>query len=169
VSVQAQPRDYAAAIYDLAFEPWVRQLGGVDAALKKNPTLLDAAGTLHDRLQRLSQAVPGGLDPDVRKFLGTVLEAGQADQLGTILAEFQRMVRRAPERTLARITSAVPLTDGEKEALQDRLSKRFGPDLEFQFEVDKALIGGIHLRVGDRVIDGSVAGKLAAMRDHLAA
>jgi F-type H+-transporting ATPase subunit delta len=169
MSVQARPRDYAAAIYDLAFEPWVRQLRGVDAALKKDPALLDAAGPLSDRLQRLSQAVPGGIDPDVRKFLGTILEAGQADQLGTILTEFQHMVRRAPERTLAQVTSAVPLTDGEKEALQDRLSKRFGADLEFRFEVDKALIGGVHLRVGDQVIDGSVAGKLAALRDHLAA
>ncbi|MGD2040487.1 MAG: F0F1 ATP synthase subunit delta [Anaerolineae bacterium] len=46
---------------------------------------------------------------------------------------------------------------------------RFGTDLEFQYEVDKSLIGGIHLRVGDRVIDGSVAGKLAALRDELAA
>jgi F-type H+-transporting ATPase subunit delta len=169
VSVQARPRDYAAAIYDLAFEPWVRQLGGVEAALKKDPALLDGAGTVQDRLQRLSQAVPGGLDADVRKFLGTILEAGLLDQLDTILAEFQTMVRRAPERTLARVTSAVPLTEGEKEALQDRLSKRFGADLEFRFEVDEALIGGVHLRVGDQVIDGSVAGKLAALRDHLAA
>jgi F-type H+-transporting ATPase subunit delta len=169
VSVQARPRDYAAAIYDLAFEPWVRQLGGVETALKQDPALLDSAGTVQDRLQRLSQAVPGGLDADVRKFLGTILEAGLLDQLDTILAEFQTMVRRAPERALARVTSAVPLTEGEKNALQDRLSKRFGADLEFRFEVDKALIGGVHLRVGDQVIDGSVAGKLAALRDHLAA
>ena len=106
---------------------------------------------------------------EVRKFLGTLLEAGQLDQLDTILAEFDRLVRRRPERTLARVTSAVPLTEDEKEAMRARLTDRFGAELEFQFEVDASLIGGVYLRVGDQVIDGTVAGKLAAMRDRLTA
>ena len=54
-----------------------------------------------------------------------------------------------------------------KEALRARLTDRFGAELEFQFEVDASLIGGVYLRVGDQVIDGTVAGKLAALRDRL--
>ena len=53
--------------------------------------------------------------------------------------------------------------------MRAKLAERFGADLEFQFEVDASLIGGVYLRVGDQVIDGSVAGKLAALRDRLAA
>jgi F-type H+-transporting ATPase subunit delta len=173
VSVQARPQDYAAAIYDLAIEPWLKQLGTVQRVLRRDAALRtalqDPRSSTRDKLTRLSQAVPEGLAADVRKFLGTLLEAGQLDQLDGILLEFDRLVRRRPERTLVRVTSAVPLTDPEKEAMRARLADRYGPDLEFQFEVDASLIGGVHLRVGDQVIDGSVAGRLAALRDRLTA
>jgi F-type H+-transporting ATPase subunit delta len=173
VSVQAQPQDYAAAIYDLAFETWTQQLGNVQKALKKDATFraaLDDPGALpQDKLKLLERAVPGGLSEDVRKFLGTLLESGQFDQLDAILVEFDRLVRRRPERQLARVTSAVPLTADEQRALRAKLLDRFGADLEFQFEVDPSLLGGVYLRVGDQVLDGSVAGKLAALRDRLAA
>ena len=53
--------------------------------------------------------------------------------------------------------------------MRAKLADRFGSDLEFEFEVDASLIGGVYLRVGDQVIDGSVAGKLAALRDRLTA
>jgi F-type H+-transporting ATPase subunit delta len=174
VSVRAQPKDYARAIYDLALETWTQQLTAVQKALRANAELraiLDDASTeTRSKLQHLEQSVSGGLNEGVRKFLGTLLEAGELDRLDAILLEFDRLVSRRPEeRRLAQVTSAVPLTKEEKQTLQKQLVARFGTDLEFQFEVDASLIGGIHLRVGDQVIDGSVAGKLAALRDELAA
>jgi F-type H+-transporting ATPase subunit delta len=173
VSIQAQPQDYASAIYDLALEAWTRQLGDVQKALREDVSLrtavTDEDAAVGDRLSLLDRSTAGGLSEGVRKFLGTLLEAGHLDQLDAVLVEFERLVRRSPERKLAQVTSAVPLTSSEQEALRARLSDRFGADLEFQFEVDASLIGGVHLRVGDQVIDGSVAGKLAALRDRLAA
>lgn len=174
MSVQAQPKDYARAIYDLALEAWTQQLTAVQKAMRADAalrtTLQDASIESRSKLQLLEQAVPGGLNDGVRKFLGTLLETGDLGQLDAILLEFDRLVRRRPEeRRLAQVTSAVPLTEAEKQALQEQLVARFGTDLEFQYEVDASLIGGIHLRVGDQVIDGSVAGKLAALRDGLAA
>jgi F-type H+-transporting ATPase subunit delta len=67
------------------------------------------------------------------------------------------------------VKSAVPLTEAERQDLHTRLTDRFGPDLELQFDVDPSLIGGIYVRVGDQVIDGSIAGKLSALREQLAA
>ncbi len=173
MSAQARPKDYAAAIYDLALEPWLAHLGNVEQALKDDPALRAALGepelSTGAKLDRLSEALPAGLTGEMRKFLGTLLEAGQLEQLSAILIEFDRLARRRPERTLAHVTSAVPLTEAEQETMRAKLSQRFGADLEIQFEVDSSLIGGVHLRVGDQVIDGSVAGKLAALRDHLTA
>jgi F-type H+-transporting ATPase subunit delta len=173
VSVKARPQDYAAAFYDLAFEAWSRQLSAVQKAVKKDPSLRaaldDPRQAMPAKLALLAQAMPDGLREEVRKFLGTLLEAGQLGQLDAILAEFERLVRRRPERKLARVTSAVPLTEAEQEALRAKVTNRFGPDLEFQFNVDASLIGGVYLRVGDQVLDGSVAGKLAALRDELVA
>jgi F-type H+-transporting ATPase subunit delta len=173
VSVQARPQDYAAAIYDLALEPWLRQLEEIQTAVKRDAALRadldDAALSTGDKLERLSQALPAVVTGETRKFLGTLLEAGQLDRLDAILLELDRLAHRRPERRLAQVTSAVPLTEAEEETMRARLSERFGSDLEIQFEVDASLIGGVHLRVGDQVIDGSVAGKLAALRDHLTA
>lgn len=171
--MQAQPKDYALAIYEMAVQTWSRQLSAVQKALKTDDSLLaalnDPAIAIRENLERLNGVLPGGLDEQVIKFLGTLLESGQIDQLDAILIEFDRLAQRRPELKTARVTSAVPLTEGEKEALRAKLIERFGPDLEFQFEVEPALIGGVHLRVGDQVIDGSVSGKLSALRDQLAA
>ena len=170
---QARPQHYAKAIYDLALETWLRQLGAVQTAMHGDASLrtalADTDATAMNRLQQLEKAVPGVLDPDVRRFVGTLLEAGQIDQLDDILAELNRLARVGPARKAARVTSAVPLTGAEQEAFKEKLTRRFGPDLEFQFDVDPALMGGIVLRVGDQVIDGSIAAKLAELRDQLAA
>ena len=96
MSIQARPKDYAAAIYDLAFDTWTRQLGNVQKALKTDATLRaaleDPSASTQDKLKGLGQAMPEGLDPTVRKFLGTLLEAGQLNQLDAILVEFEQPV-----------------------------------------------------------------------------
>jgi F-type H+-transporting ATPase subunit delta len=173
VSAKARPQDYARAVYELALEAWIGQLSAVQEALAKDSALSEAVSDpgagVDERLELLGSATVGGLQEKVRKFIGTLIEEGKLDQLDDILVELDRLVQRRPERRLAHVTSAVPLTSGEQEALRARLVNRFGADLDFQFDVDASLIGGVHLRVGDKVIDGSVAGKLSALRDRLAA
>jgi F-type H+-transporting ATPase subunit delta len=171
VSVQAQPRNYAQVLYDLAFKTWTQQLSEVQRALLADSTLRDAVNdtgkTPSERLALLEAVSPGGLVPSIRKFLGILIENEQVDQLGTILAEFGRLVHRQEERPQAIVTSAIDLPEGDKQTLRTRLAGQYGSDLEVSFEVDASLLGGLVLRVGDRVVDGSVAGKLAAMRDRL--
>ena len=173
MSVKARPQDYAAAIHDLALEPWLQELAKIQTAIKSDAALrgdLDDAGlATGEKLERLGQALPTVVTGEVRKFLGTLFEGGQIDQLDAILLELDRLARRRPDRKLAQVTSAVPLTEAEEEAMRAKLSRQFGSDLEIQFKVDASLLGGVYLRVGDQVIDGTVAGKLAALRDHLTA
>lgn len=67
----------------------------------------------------------------------------------------------------AKVSSAVPLTGDEQTALGERLETRFGQPLELRFEVDPSLLGGVTVRVGDQVIDGSVRGRLDALAQTL--
>lgn len=171
MSPQATPQDRAQAIYALAYETWTKQLGDVLKAITTNSTLraalADGAKTPTERIDLLESATAGGLDVKVRKFLGSLLVDGEFDQLPLILTEFERLVQRKIERPVALIKSAVVLDEDQTRALRTRLVSQYGPDLDFEFEVDPSLLGGVVVRVGDRVIDGSVAGKLAALRDHL--
>ncbi len=68
----------------------------------------------------------------------------------------------------AQVTSALPLSEEEKATLASNLAAQLGAEPEMEFEVDPAILGGLVLKVGDRVIDGSAAGKLGALRERLA-
>ena len=68
----------------------------------------------------------------------------------------------------ARVSSAVPLTKEEQAALREKLEARFSQDLNLRFEVEPSLLGGVVVRVGDKVIDGSVKGRLEALKQTLA-
>jgi F-type H+-transporting ATPase subunit delta len=69
----------------------------------------------------------------------------------------------------ARVSSAVPLTDQERAALGASLKARFGEALAVHFEVEPSLLGGVSVRVGDQMLDGSLRGKLDALKHTLGA
>jgi ATP synthase F1 delta subunit len=81
-------------------------------------------------------------------------------------------VRKDKESTssnlTARVSSAVPLTKEEQAALREKLEARFSQDLNLRFQVEPSLLGGVVVRVGDKVMDGSVKGKLEALKQTLA-
>jgi F-type H+-transporting ATPase subunit b len=67
----------------------------------------------------------------------------------------------------AEVTSALPLTDEEQETVRKQLAKPLGAGATMTFRVNPAILGGLILRVGDKVIDDSVAGKLEGLRQSL--
>ena len=64
----------------------------------------------------------------------------------------------------AEVTSALPLSAAEEQALRGELVSRLGPGAEVTFRVDPEILGGVVIRAGDRILDGSVAGRLESMR-----
>ena len=85
------------------------------------------------------------------------------------LVQFERLVRQQAQvaGTLASVRSAVRLTEEEQAVLKERLRERFGEDIILRMRVDPSLIGGLVVEVRGQVIDGSVAGKLTALEEHL--
>jgi len=65
------------------------------------------------------------------------------------------------------VTSAVPLTEGERSELERRLRSRHGQALAIAYRVDPTILGGLAVRVGDRYVDGSVATRLGKLRQTL--
>ena len=71
------------------------------------------------------------------------------------------------EGSAALVTSALPLTDKEAETIKTDVLKKLGGEGDVEFKVDPNILGGLVVRVGDKVLDGSVAGQLGSLRQNL--
>lgn len=116
--------------------------------------LLD--GLLGDRVTAVTAAL---LRQTVRIPRGRHLDLA-AEELAELAA-----ARR--ERYVARVRTAVRLTDEQEQKLADSLSRLYGRAMSLQVELDEDLLGGLVVQVEGEVIDGSVAGRLAAARRSL--
>ena len=67
----------------------------------------------------------------------------------------------------ATVTSALPLSDDETKRIENGLKDQLGGDAEVEFKVNPAILGGLVVRVGDKVVDGSVSGKLTSLEQSL--
>jgi F-type H+-transporting ATPase subunit delta len=111
--------------------------------------------------------VDGVLDHDkVRKVVALVAERKPRRYLG-ILSALGRLVRLEQERCHAEIVSAGPLGEEEKKQLIDGLAKSHGSEMSVAFREDPLLLGGLRVKVGSDVWDGTVRARLDAFRARL--
>jgi F-type H+-transporting ATPase subunit delta len=109
--------------------------------------------------------IEGLLDESrVRQVLEQALAAKPRGYLA-LLSYLHRLVKLDAERRLARVESAVPLTDAVQTALRSSLTGRYGRGLNFQFSQNPALLGGVRVQVGSDVYDGTVRRRLNEVRD----
>jgi len=109
---------------------------------------------------------PGGVldEAKVRAVVQKVIEAKPRGYLG-VLHYFQRLVRLEIERCTAVVHSATPLTAEFQNSISANLGASHGAGLRLSFAVDPSLLGGLRVKVGSQIHDGTVAGRLAALRE----
>ena len=109
--------------------------------------------------------VNGLLDEQrVRHAVERVLEAKPRGYMG-VLSHFERLVKLELDRRSALIESAVPLRSDLQGGVQGSLSRLYGPGLTFAFRHNPQLLGGMRVRVGSDVYDGSVQARLNALAE----
>jgi F-type H+-transporting ATPase subunit delta len=153
-------------------ERWLAALEGAATRLQVEPDLLARAQAADAefvvRKPLLDSLLPADADLPVRNLVYALAQRGDLTLLADVavaLRERMRRVGAAP--VVAEITSAVPLTDAERQSLVARLEAQYGAGLDVRYQVDPAILGGLIVRVGDKLIDGSVASRLAAMKQVL--
>jgi len=164
-------QQYARAVYQSTTEGWLDDVRKAQERLSAAPGLLDALGDagrpLAERRAQLDAVLPQDLRADVRNFLHVLLKDGHLGLLESVIAELSRFITHGPGVFVARVVSAVPMTAEEQETLRQRIRSTYGERVDVEFRVDAAILGGAIVQVGDKVIDGSIAGKLNALHDRL--
>jgi F-type H+-transporting ATPase subunit b len=72
-----------------------------------------------------------------------------------------------PSAATAEVVSALPLTEAERAAIRTEVSRKAGSGVQVGFQVDPDLLGGVKIRIGDRLIDGTVAGQIGNLRKSM--
>lgn len=168
-------RRYAEAAFELAradddLDRWAAELHRA-AELAADPTAArmadDPALDLAARRRTVERLLGDSVGSKVRNLALLLVERGRFGTLPAVVAEYDRLVREARGIVAATVTSAAPLDPQETAAVRSRLEALTGHQVELTSTVDPELIGGLTVRVGDRLIDASVRGRLARLRDRL--
>jgi ATP synthase F1 delta subunit len=134
----AESRDLAAALYNPAFP---------DAAKKA-----------------ILAQMTEGADELVRNALFVLVDNGRLDALGDVVAIVHEADRHARRQLELQLTTAVPIDDTEAEQIRSKLAEASGHEVTLERSVDASILGGVIVRVRDRMVDLSVRGRLEALR-----
>lgn len=111
------------------------------------------------RLYGLCQ-VNGQLDDDKLRDLVSKLIAAKPRDYLAILASIQRLTRLEQARRAVVVESATALDAAERQKVETGLAKDYGSKLTIEYKINPELLGGLRIKVGDDVLDGSVQGRL---------
>ncbi len=172
-------RSYAKALFELA-----RERNQADAVARELDTVADvlgreaelraffsrpwiAAAAKRDAAAEVASRLE--VSPLTRDFLALVAAQGRAEHLGAIVAAYHGLQDEAAGRVRARVRTAVPLSAAERASLAERLGRAVeGKQVVLQEVVDRGLLGGFVAEIGSVLVDGSLDGQLARMRERLA-
>jgi F-type H+-transporting ATPase subunit delta len=163
---------YARALFELASEEgkideWSRRLEIVSEVLNDpaaravidNPSV--AAET---RMKAIEQLDLPGVGAQGMNLMRMLVASGLVGRIDEIADRFEVLADEAAGRVRATVTTAIPLSEADREALGRDLSSRLGKDVRLESRVDPAILGGLVLQVGDRLTDASVAARLDQLR-----
>lgn len=164
---------YATALFELARDE--RQLEAVSGSLATLRQALRDSADLNELVTsplisredaaRAITASAGAmrLDPITSNFLGVVAQNRRLSQLPKIVRAFNMLAANHRGETTAEVTSAHPLTDDQVSALKSNLKSRLGRDVAIDLTVDPTILGGLVIKVGSQMIDGSIRTKLNSL------
>ncbi len=173
----AAARRYARALFALAREEG--RIEDIRSELEALCGLLDSNAALAHAIlrplfpsgerRRVLQAVCErlGASDTVRRFCSFLVDQRRIVELEAIRAAYAALADDAAGRSRARVVSATPLSDVQRERLRRALAERTGRQLELEIEVDASLLGGAIATVGGLVFDGSLRTQLDQLRANL--
>ena len=167
-------RRYAQAAFQIAQERdevdgWLEDLGSAlavveDTALR--PYLEFPKVAIKDKVRAIQRTLEG-MNPLVRNLVALLVSRRALALYPGIVSEYQRLVDKHYGRERAVVVTAVPLDDEQQSRVRQQLSGLLGKEVVLTTRVEPQVLGGVVARMGDRLIDGSIRGRLTGLRDSL--
>lgn len=177
--MKSAPLQYANALADIALaqgaaEPLLRQLSEFNSAYQESAELRNFLASpavereaKHGVIEKLAARM--GASKIIRNFLFVMVDNQRTPLLPQMLESFQTVLQQRQGVAEASVVSAATLNDGQKSQLQQTLEKLTGKKIQAKYSQDPALLGGVQVRIGDTIYDGSLRNRLDQMRARLAA
>lgn len=167
-------KEYAAALFELARETaseeeFGRALAFIRSVFAEDPEYADLLSTpsipISERKALIEQAFASRVPAYVLSLTELLCEKGHIREFGRCVSEYEALYKALEAVSTARVVSAVPLSEDEREALVGRLQKLSGHMVDAEYEIDKSIIGGVIIYMDDKVIDGSIKHKLKEVKE----
>lgn len=166
---------YARAIFEIALgagsiDAWGDDLTSMAVACGNADFLafLEAPGVTAEEKAQAVRGVLPDISDGAHNMLSRLIARRAATLLPRIRSRYQELVDAERGVRRVRVATAVPLTDAERSRVVGELGRTLDGGIVLTETVDPSLLGGMLVRVGDRVLDGSVKGRLASLRRSLA-
>lgn len=170
-------KTYGDALFELALEQNAvdelsKEVQVVSEALRENEELMKLLEhpkiVKEEKLQIVENIFKGRVSDDLTGFLQLIVNKDRYGEIYAILDVFMDRVREYKRIGVASVTTAVELREEQKQAVIDKLLATTDYEsFEMKYAVDAALIGGMVIRIGDRVVDSSIKHKLELMSRDL--
>ena len=165
---------YAQATFDIALQrdqldQWANDLRLVVEALQNEEfsTFLEHSKVpLSRKVQTIGEAFPG-IDPLVRNLLSLLVSRGLVEMVPDVEEGYQELLDQHRGREKVDVSSAVPLEDSEREQIIRFLTRLINKEVVLDSQVDPSILGGLVIKVGDRLIDGSTRTRLEGLGKEL--
>jgi F-type H+-transporting ATPase subunit delta len=169
-------RRYADAAFetgrsDRALEAWERDLERLREAMNDDAlrTFVEHPAVTFADKERVVRRVVGDVTPEALNLVLLMVRRGRPGQINAMVEHYHALMRRHRGVALAEVRTALPLEEGQRTAVMERLHELTGDTIEINEVVDESLIGGITVRIGDQLYDASVRNRLERLRARLTA
>lgn len=163
-------RNYAEALFAAGdrFGEVLDAIAGAIASDERIGTALESPRVSKAAKARiLERALKGEAPKEFVRFLQAVVRRGRQGLIGEIAQEYQVLLDQKLDRVHAGVTlSEQPDAKTQKQVV-DRLTKALGREVRAYFRTDPRILGGVVVRVGDRILDGSVRRRLTAVQRRM--
>lgn len=166
--------EFAKALFMLASEKdslheYRKALELCESAFKENPRYAELLSTfaipLEERLALIEATFGEAVPRDIVSFLKLMCEKKNIDELDVCAEHYYALYDKACKISVARVTSAAPLTEDEKKSLKERLESADGHVYTLEYIVDESILGGMIIETDGKIIDSSLKRHLKDIKD----